>query len=156
MKALWTEPRATLDGTYYQLRQAIHEPKPVQKPHPPRVIGTRGERVGLRIAARHADVWNMANGTADEVRTKSGLLDQYCKEIDRDPAEIERSIQFLPDAMTGDVVAHARDFIAAGAQFGELPDRRLDGGIVDPDFRGGVAPLAQIGVGAAAMGRHRI
>ena len=115
LKALWTEPRATLDGTYYQLRLAIHEPKPVQKPHPPLVIGTRGERVGLRIAARHADVWNMANGTADEFRTKSGLLDQYCKEIDRDPAEIERSIQFLPNAMTGDVVAHARDFIAAGA-----------------------------------------
>jgi F420-dependent oxidoreductase-like protein len=115
LKALWTEPRATLDGIYYQLREAIHEPKPVQKPHPPLVIGTRGERVGLRIAARHADMWNLANGTAEEFRTKSALLDRYCAEIDRDPREIERTVQFLPDAMQGDIVARAREFIAAGA-----------------------------------------
>lgn len=115
LKALWTEPRATLDGTYYHLREAIHEPKPVQKPHPPLVIGTRGERVGLRIVARHADMWNLANGTAEEFRTKSALLDQYCAEIDRDPGEIERTVQFLPDAMQGDIVARAREFIAAGA-----------------------------------------
>jgi F420-dependent oxidoreductase-like protein len=115
LEALWTEPRATLDGTYYQLRDAIHEPKPVQKPHPPLVIGTRGERVGLRIVARHAQAWNMANGTAEEFRTKSAVLDRYCKEIDRDPTEVERSIQFLPDAMRGDMVACGREFIAAGA-----------------------------------------
>ena len=115
LKALWTERRATLDGKFYRLREAVHEPKPVQKPHPPLVIGTKGERVGLRIAARHANVWNMANGTADEFRAKSALLDQYCKEIGRDPSEIERSIQFLPDAMKGDVVAKAREFMAAGA-----------------------------------------
>src|SRR6185436_11748103 len=77
---------------------------------------TRGEKVGLRIAARHADVWNMANGTPEEFRTKSGLLDQYCGEIGRDPATIERSIQFLPDAMKGgDILSRAGAFIAAGA-----------------------------------------
>jgi F420-dependent oxidoreductase-like protein len=115
LEALWTQPRATLDGKFYQLREAIHEPKPVQKPHPPLVIGTKGERVGLRIAARHAQVWNMANGTPEEFRTKSALLDQYCKEIGRDPAEIERSMQFLPNAMGGDVVKRAREFMVAGA-----------------------------------------
>ena len=115
LKALWTEPRATFDGAHYQLREAIHEPKPVQKPHPPLVIGTRGERVGLRIAARYADVWNMANGTADEFRVKSAKLDEHCRAVGRDPASIERSIQFLPDAMQGDIVHRARDFIASGA-----------------------------------------
>ena len=87
----------------------------MQKPHPPLVIGTKGERVGLRIVARHAQAWNMANGTAEEFGTKSALLDQYCKEIGRDPQEIERSIQFLPNAMQGDVVARAREFMAVGA-----------------------------------------
>src|SRR5436190_14371416 len=124
LKALWTEHRATLDGVYYQLREAIHEPKPVQKPHPPLVIGTRGERVGLRIAARHAQVWNMANGTAEEFRAKSALLDQYCKEIGRDPAEIERSMQFLPNAMGGDAVARGREFLAAGATHSHLQRAR--------------------------------
>jgi F420-dependent oxidoreductase-like protein len=115
LKALWTEKRASFDGAYYQLRAAIHEPKPVQTPYPPLVIGTRGERVGLRIVAAHAQAWNMANGTPEEFRTKSALLDGYCKDIGRDPSEIERSIQFLPNAMSGDIVDRARAFIAAGA-----------------------------------------
>ena len=115
LEALWTEPRATFDGAYYQLLEAIHEPKPVQRPHPPLTIGTSGERVGLRIAARHAQTWNMARATPEEFQKKSALLDEYCREIGRDPGEIERSIQFLPDAMEGNVTALARDFIAAGA-----------------------------------------
>ena len=102
--ALWTEPRATSRASTTRSATPIHEPKPVQRPHPPLVIGTSGERVGLRIAARHAQTWNMARATPDEFRKKSALLDAYCREIGRDPAEIERSIQFLPDAMTGDVV----------------------------------------------------
>jgi F420-dependent oxidoreductase-like protein len=115
LEALWTEPRATFEGAYYQLREAIHEPKPVQRPHPPLTIGTSGERVGLRIAARHAQTWNMARATPEEFQKKSLLLDEYCREIGRDPGEIERSIQFLPDAMEGNVTALARDFIAVGA-----------------------------------------
>ena len=115
LEALWTAPRATFAGAYYQVREAILEPKPVQRPHPPLVIGTSGERVGLRIAARHAQTWNMARSTPEEFKKKSALLDEYCREIGRDPARIERSIQFLPDAMQGDIAALARDFIAAGA-----------------------------------------
>jgi F420-dependent oxidoreductase-like protein len=118
LKALWSEPRATVEGQHYQVRDAIHEPKPVQRPHPPIVIGTSGERVGLRLVARHAQEWNMAKGTPEEFRRLGGLIDGYCREIGRDPATIERSIQFLPDAMGGDagaLVARARTFVAAGA-----------------------------------------
>jgi F420-dependent oxidoreductase-like protein len=115
LEALWTQPRATFTGTYYQVREAYHEPKPVQQPHPPLTIGTSGDRVGLRIAARHARTWNMARATPEEFARKSALLDGYCREIGRDPADIERSIQFLPDAMAGDIVARAQEFLAAGA-----------------------------------------
>lgn len=115
LRALWTEPRATVDGVFYRVRDAYHEPKPAQRPHPPLVIGTSGERVGLRIAARHAHTWNMARATPDEFAKKSALLDEHCREIGRDPREIERSIQFLPDAMQGDIVGVGRDFVAAGA-----------------------------------------
>ena len=62
-----------------------------------------------------AQTWNMARATPEEFRRKSALLDGYCREIGRDPDEIERSIQFLPEAMDGDMVARAREFIAAGA-----------------------------------------
>jgi F420-dependent oxidoreductase-like protein len=115
LEALWTEPRATVEGVYYQVRDAVHEPKPVQRPHPPLVIGTSGERIGLRIAARYAQTWNMAQATPEEFVKKSALLDHYCREIGRDPREIERSVQFLPGAMQGDMVALSREFIAAGA-----------------------------------------
>jgi F420-dependent oxidoreductase-like protein len=116
--ALWTEPRATVEGEYYQVRDAYHEPKPVQRPHPPLLLGTSGERVGLRLVARHAQAWNMARGTPEDFRRRSALVDAYCREIGRDPAAIERSIQFLPDAMAADpavLVVRAREFVAAGA-----------------------------------------
>jgi F420-dependent oxidoreductase-like protein len=118
LKALWTEPRATVEGTHYQVREAFHEPKPVQRPHPPLVIGTSGERVGLRIVARHAQEWNMAKGTPEEFERRSALIDAYCREIGRDPGGVERSIQFLPEAMgsdAADVAARARAFAFAGA-----------------------------------------
>ena len=115
LKALWTEPRATFEGRYYRLRGAFHEPKPVQRPHPPLVIGGKGEKVLLRIAARYADEWNIPSGTPDEFRHKGQVLDQHCRAVGRDPVTIERSVQFLPEAMEGDVVARARAFVATGA-----------------------------------------
>jgi F420-dependent oxidoreductase-like protein len=118
LKALWTEPRATVEGAHYQVREAFHEPKPVQRPHPPLVIGSSGEKVGLRIVARHAQEWNMAKGTPAEFGRLSGLVDAYCREIGRDPASVERSIQFGPDALGGGaaaLVALSREFVAAGA-----------------------------------------
>jgi F420-dependent oxidoreductase-like protein len=118
LEALWTEPRATVEGTYYQVREAFHEPKPVQRPHPPLVIGTSGERVGLRIVARHAREWNMARGTPEEFGRRSALIETYCREIGRDPGGVERSIQFLPGAMSRDaaeMAARARAFVLAGA-----------------------------------------
>jgi probable F420-dependent oxidoreductase len=58
MRALWTEAEATVAGEFYQLREAILWPKPVQRPHPPIVLGGSGRGL-LRIAARHADVVNI-------------------------------------------------------------------------------------------------
>jgi F420-dependent oxidoreductase-like protein len=113
--ALWTAPRATVEGRHYQVREAYHEPKPVQRPHPPLVIGGKGEKVLLRIAARYATEWNLASGTPEEFRHKCQVLDEHCRAVGRDPAGIERSIQFLPEAMEGDLVARARAFVAAGA-----------------------------------------
>ena len=67
------------------------------------------------IVARYADEWNLSGGSPDEFRRKSAIIDGYCREIGRDPAEIERSVQFQPAAMQGDVVATARAYLEAGA-----------------------------------------
>jgi F420-dependent oxidoreductase-like protein len=91
IKRLWTEERVTFTGRHYQLDQAVFNPKPVQQPHPPILIGAQGERVALGIVARHGNMWN-AFGTPDEFRHKIARLTEHCHRIGRDPAAIEKSV----------------------------------------------------------------
>ncbi|BCL82819.1 LLM class F420-dependent oxidoreductase [Ktedonobacteria bacterium brp13] len=102
VKRLWTEPSTTFEGKYYQLKDAYCEPKPVQKPYPPFVIGGGGEKLTLRIVAQYADIWNIPGGTPEEFKRKSDILDEHCAAIGRNPAEITRSIQLAinPDNLT--------------------------------------------------------
>ncbi len=92
LKLLWTRDVADYDGRHYKLRGAISEPKPIQKPHPPIWIGGSGEKRLLRIAARHADVWNIVGAPPDEALRLSRVLDAHCEDLGRDPAKIRRSI----------------------------------------------------------------
>jgi alkanesulfonate monooxygenase SsuD/methylene tetrahydromethanopterin reductase-like flavin-dependent oxidoreductase (luciferase family) len=89
---LLREKTTTLDGRYYQLNDAICEPKPVQDPLPI-LIGGKGDKM-LGIVAKHADEWNMW-GLADTIAERGAVLDQHCERIGRDPSEIARSAQAL-------------------------------------------------------------
>ncbi len=92
IRRLWTETEPfDFQGTYVQLTGAFCNPKPVQRPYPPILIGGRSAPV-LRVAAQHADRWNIAGGDIDDVVSRSALLDRYCAEIGRDPASVTRSI----------------------------------------------------------------
>ena len=78
MKALWTEPRVTFDGEFWQLRDAAMEPKPFQKPYPPLWFGGSGP-AALRRAVRLGDGFFGAGSTptaafADQVRTVRDAL----------------------------------------------------------------------------------
>jgi F420-dependent oxidoreductase-like protein len=99
LKLLWTQDVSDFEGQHYRLKGAIAEPKPVQKPYPPFWIGGSGEKRLLRIAAKHADVWNIVGGQPDEALRLSRVLDAHCEEVGRDPGEIRRSIgvPFRPD-----------------------------------------------------------
>jgi F420-dependent oxidoreductase-like protein len=100
IKLLWTEDRAGFDGAHYRLVDAVANPKPVQH-LPPIWIGGSGERKTLRVVAEHADVWNMASGEVEEAVRLSGVLDEHCKAVGRDPSEVRRSVQhFYTDAET--------------------------------------------------------
>ncbi|HWC82167.1 MAG TPA: LLM class flavin-dependent oxidoreductase [Pseudonocardiaceae bacterium] len=92
IKRLWTEPEPfDFAGGYIQLTGAFGNPKPIQRPHPPIMIGGRAKAT-LRVVAEHADLWNIPGGDIDDVIERSAMLDDYCVEIGRDPAEITRSI----------------------------------------------------------------
>ncbi len=89
--------RRLLDGdevTYhddsYALTELRHAPRPLQA-RLPLLIGGGGERKTLAVVARHADLWNVA-GTPEEVERKSRILVQHCRNIDRNEAEIERTV----------------------------------------------------------------
>jgi F420-dependent oxidoreductase-like protein len=93
LKSLWTQERTDFDGRYYHLKDAIANPKPIQKPHPPIWIGASGATT-LRLVARHADVWNIAGGDPDRVGELTALLVEACGAVGRDPSDIRRSLQF--------------------------------------------------------------
>ena len=98
--SLWSEPTTTFEGRHYQLKDAIAEPKPVQRPHPPIWIGGSGPKRTLRLAAEYADVWNAAGGEPAAVAEASAILDRHCADLGRDPAEIRRSVQIRAGADT--------------------------------------------------------
>jgi F420-dependent oxidoreductase-like protein len=95
--ALLAEGRITYEGKYFKLVDAICEPRPLQKPRPPLLIGGGGERVLLRQVARYADAWN-CNVGFDEYRRKLGILHQHCRDLGRDPQAIELTVA-LPFAI---------------------------------------------------------
>ncbi len=92
IRRLWTEPEPfDFDGTYHHLAGAFCNPKPVQRPRPPVMIGGRATAT-LRVVAEHADLWNIPGGDIDDAIRRSALLDRFCAEIGRDPASIIRSV----------------------------------------------------------------
>jgi F420-dependent oxidoreductase-like protein len=112
---LLTQEIADFEGRYYRLRRARCEPKGVQKPRPPLVIGGAGERRTLRIAARWADQWNYPGGEPDDFRRRIEVLHHHCAEIGRDPSEIEVSVQFGAEEQPAETGEKAAAFGEAGA-----------------------------------------
>jgi alkanesulfonate monooxygenase SsuD/methylene tetrahydromethanopterin reductase-like flavin-dependent oxidoreductase (luciferase family) len=89
IKKSWTEPSATYQGQYYSLEQSVNEPKPVQKPHPPVLIGGHGETHLLRAVAGHADICNIGfEMSLEEHRSKMEIVQRHCDDLGRDPSEI--------------------------------------------------------------------
>ncbi len=116
IKQLFTQDLTTFAGRYYQLKDARREPKPVQKPHPPFVIGGSGEQLTLRVVAKHADVWNFAGGTVEEFQRKAGILKEHCAAVGRDFATITLSTQVRVDyADLAAARTRTQTFIDAGA-----------------------------------------
>ncbi len=112
---LWTSDEPfDFHGTYHQLTGALCNPKPVQRPHPPIVIGGRSAAT-LRVVAEHADIWNIPGGDIADIISRSALLDRYCAEIGRNPDAVTRSVA-LP--VSYDHPGDTRDAIAEAADAG--------------------------------------
>lgn len=90
--ALWTDHPAHMEGTYYRLDQVQDNPSPLQKPHPPILIGGSGEKVTLRLVAQYAQFCNVW-GEPTTLSRRFGILRDYCERLGRPYDEITRSTQ---------------------------------------------------------------
>jgi alkanesulfonate monooxygenase SsuD/methylene tetrahydromethanopterin reductase-like flavin-dependent oxidoreductase (luciferase family) len=90
-KLLWTQPRATFEGRYYQLTDALCEPKPLQDPLP-LWMGGMGEQLTLRAVAESADGWNTFFMPVEAYRRKLDVLAEHCAAVGRDPRDIRKSL----------------------------------------------------------------
>jgi F420-dependent oxidoreductase-like protein len=84
IRRMWTEePSASFKGKYYQIHNAYCNPKPIQKPTPPILVGGSGEKRTLKIVAKYADACNLF-GSAETVRKKLDILKTHCRNVNRD------------------------------------------------------------------------
>ncbi len=114
----------TFDGRYVTLTDARCEPKPVQRPYPPIVIGGRGKTRTLRTAARWAQQWNaITQDPADWLGLKQALT-AHCVDVGRDPAEITCSVNVRLDG------GSAADLDAAAKTAAEYQDAGADLAVV--------------------------
>jgi len=120
IRRLWTSPSPfDFAGSHVSLTEAFGNPRPLQRPHPPIMIGGRASAT-LRVVAEHANLWNIpGGGDIADLASRSRLLDKYCTEIGRDPAEITRSI-FLPVDYERPGVTRGKIAEAADAGFGHF------------------------------------
>ena len=124
IKALWTEDTASFDGQHFRLEDAICNPKPVQKPHPPIVVAGQGAKKSLRVVATHADEWNGTGIEPAEWSRISHVLTSHCDAIGRDPGAIRRGVQVFLHPAQERAMAETLDLLpayeAAGCQHAVL------------------------------------
>lgn len=90
IQKMWTEEKTTFSGKFYQISGAYCNPKPIQKPHPPIMVGGSGERRTLKIVAKYADACNLF-GSVETVKRKLAILREHCQSVGRDYDSILKS-----------------------------------------------------------------
>jgi alkanesulfonate monooxygenase SsuD/methylene tetrahydromethanopterin reductase-like flavin-dependent oxidoreductase (luciferase family) len=88
---MWTEDKASFKGKHYSIEEAVCDPKPIQQPHPPILIGSSGEKVGLRLVAQYANACNIEWTSVAETKRKLEVLQRHCAKVGRNYDEIEKS-----------------------------------------------------------------
>jgi len=127
VRGLFTEESFGFTGEFFTLTGAQCEPKPTQA-HLPIWVGGGGEKMTLRIVARHADGWNIPFVAPEEWARKSSVLDEHCEREVRDPGSITRTVNVglarTPEDLAAQFGAIA-DFVRPGVLMGS-PDEMVD------------------------------
>ncbi len=95
IKKMWIEEKSSYEGKHYTIRDAVCEPKPLQKPHPPITIGGGGEKLTMRVTAQYADRFDWGYlPSIEQYKYKLKLLEEHCEVVGRSFKKIEKSCWF--------------------------------------------------------------
>jgi F420-dependent oxidoreductase-like protein len=141
--AMWTQEEAVFEGKYYQVRGAINQPKGVQKPHIPLLIGGGGEKVTLKLVAQYGDACNVS-GDLDTIKHKFDVIRQHCEAVGRDYDSIHRTSGVVCSIGATDEEALEKIPLVVRNRFAD----RISGGLIgSPDtIRQRIAALEAAGV----------
>ena len=129
LHGLWEQPDGwSFKGRQVSIANASFNPKPIQRPHPPIIVGGVGRPRSLRLAARYADEYNMSEGDSELCVEKYALLDEECRKIGRNPATMRKSVMvgFLVGADQAELDGRVRDLLAMVGEPGTDPQAWLD------------------------------
>jgi F420-dependent oxidoreductase-like protein len=118
--SMFTQPRTTLHGKHYSVTDVIGLPKPLQQPHPPILIGGTGEKVLLKLVAKHADMWN-ASGSAERMGHLIEVITRHGDTVGRDTGAIEKTVMI---ALAYGANAERQQFVCSliGGMTGATPE----------------------------------
>jgi F420-dependent oxidoreductase-like protein len=91
IKGMLSGEKVTLKGKHYNVLDALCNPKPIQR-HMPLMIGGHGEKVLLKIVAKHADMWNTGNADADEMKRLISVIERHGDVVGRNTDEIDKTV----------------------------------------------------------------
>ncbi len=117
IRKMWSEDAPTFEGKYYAIHGATVSPRPT--PLPPLLIGGHGRKKTLRLVAQYADLLNFNNCPLEEYRELLGVLDEHCRAVGRDPAQIRKTY-------ASECVALAKDPAVVARALSESPFRDGD------------------------------
>jgi alkanesulfonate monooxygenase SsuD/methylene tetrahydromethanopterin reductase-like flavin-dependent oxidoreductase (luciferase family) len=123
-RLMWTEEHPTFQGEYFSIDDAAATPRPDVVP--PILIGSSGERVGLPIVGRQADLWNGSHRTDEDWLRKRAIVDEAAVAVGRDPADIENTL-----TVAGDLPESDDDSAAWLERLGHLADLGVSHFVMD-------------------------
>ena len=135
---MWSDDESPYSGRHYALERTLNAPQPLQRPHPPILIGGSGERRTLRLVARYADSCNIFAHT--DLRHKLQVLRDHCEREGRDYDAIEKTVLFNFDV--GENGERAAELIEPIREFAELGFSEVHGSL---RHVARIAPIEAIG-----------
>src|SRR5437016_5348391 len=105
---MWSDEEAYVEGNYYQVHGAINQPKGVQKPHIPLLIGGGGEKVTLKLVAQYGDACNIGHLEPEATARKFEIMRKHCENVGRNYDDIQRTIMLNCSIAETDEQAYQR------------------------------------------------